>query len=105
MLRFEPLSFISLGLGGYLGFGMGNVSVSTNNVPTDYSYEAYFLSNTDFGLAISGALQIPILPLTDILIDARFLLGLKNRDTTIGNTNRSYNRSNLLILAGLRFGF
>ena len=79
MLRFSPLSLVSVGGGFYYANGLGNVSTSVGGVAgADQTFAQAGLKNSDFGMVLSGRLRLPIMPLVGIIVDARYLLGLTN---------------------------
>lgn len=97
VLRFTAIPIISVGAGFYYGLPMGKVK--TENATGGFSNsEADGVS--DFGTVLSAAFRLPIAPTLGFLIDARYMLGLKDVDTSALSTTK--NRT-IQILAGLNF--
>lgn len=96
-LWFSP--FIVIGAGGYFAKGIGDTSRSgsvggitidaTGSTPED-----------DFGLIGSAGFDLPLAPLTSIVLEARYLLGLKDFD----DSSDSAKLRDLQGLVGIRFG-
>jgi hypothetical protein len=97
MVRFVALPLVSVGAGAYYAQALGDVSLNLNNAngttsdATD-TYSGQGIKKSDFGLVGSVGLKFPILPTLDLLVDARYLLGLVNTDDTGLQTrkNRSF---------------
>jgi len=104
VLRFHPIPFVSIGAGPYIGFAVGDVAIYDTVTATtaDRTYDALGLSKTDVGLIFSGALELTVAPLTALLVDFRYLVGLKNLSSVPGNTTKL---GGFQVLAGLKFGF
>jgi hypothetical protein len=100
LVEFTLLPFLSFGAGPYIGFLVGGLSSTTNNQTTTVSYDTANMSRFDFGLSANAALTLPIHPGMGILVDIRYLLGIKNLENTAGNSLKS---SGFVILAGLTF--
>lgn len=100
VFRFTPLPLISFGLGGYLGLGLGNVHTAVGSVKLDNSYEIAGISKTDLGLLASAAFRLPLAPTFGLLVDARYLMGLKN-SSTVAPTETKFR--DFQLLAGVNF--
>ena len=96
----------SLGVGAYYAKAKGDLTVESVTNSGKSSQKATFasqgLSDSDYGLASSVAISFRLLPLTYLLLDGRYLMGLKNNSTVVGG-DRKYN--DMQLLAGLQFGF
>lgn len=103
LVRIVPLPFISLGLGGYLGFATGSVSQYNESTKTtqEFTYETLNWGKTDFGLAMSVGLDLPVAPATSLLVDMRYLIGLSNLDK---NATKTLKTSGWVAVVGLKFG-
>jgi len=101
VVRFDLLPFLSLGGGFYYSFGLGNVGTRVGNVTTDVTYDAFNLSSSDLGAIVSAALDLTIGPASSLLVDVRYLYGLKNLTNLAGQTFRL---SSFLFLVGVKFG-
>jgi Outer membrane protein beta-barrel domain len=105
VLRLSPAPILSLGVGGYFAEGLGSVSqTATSGGVSQTSTESYSAANwsaTDFGLLGSIRLGAPVAPLVKLFVDGRYVMGLKNLDTTNDTTTHA---KDIQILAGVSFG-
>lgn len=107
LLRMHLGSFFSLGVGAYYARGSGEISGETklSNGATSkqiYTYASRNQTVSDYGALASIALYFHLAPLTQLLLDGRYTIGMKNNNTVAGS-ERKFNDSQFL--AGLRFGF
>ncbi|MGE3260646.1 MAG: outer membrane beta-barrel protein [Bacteriovoracia bacterium] len=97
---------LSLGIGGYYAKYQGDISYEKTDAfgvksITSQSLRAANHSESDYGLVTSLGLYFPLAPLTRIMVDGRYTLGIK--DNNIGAGTTTYN--DLQLLAGIRFSF
>jgi hypothetical protein len=83
IFRLNLLPVISFGLGPYYQFGF------------DSDYSAAGLNTNDYGGVFSIRLKLP-LPVVDILLDARYLLGLSNDNNASNLTSAKFEEFELL---------
>jgi len=106
LLRFHLGRKFSLGFGGYYEVGKGNISQQTTSdagsSTQNLTYASQHQTDSDYGLLGSAQMAFRLTPLTHLIFDARYLMGLKNNSTVAGSS-RKYNDFELL--AGLQFGF
>jgi hypothetical protein len=104
--RFHLGRNFSLGFGGYYAIAKGEVQQETTSAAgaskQSVSYASQNQTESDFGLLGSIQASFRITPLTHLVFDARYLMGLKNNSTVAGG-DRKYN--DLELLAGLQLGF
>ncbi len=104
LLKYQPFSILSLGLGPYFSHGVGSVHsypVSDPSQTTDTAYSFSTFGADDYGMVVSAGLDIRILPLTRWVMDGRYLIGAQNISKMDGTS--IYFRD-LQIITGLRFG-
>ncbi|RZA03738.1 MAG: hypothetical protein EOP11_15915 [Proteobacteria bacterium] len=87
LLRFYLSNYISLGLGGFFEYGVGDAYAGNN------------VNKTNYGALGSLGIYIPVGATTKFVIDGRYGYGLK----TIGGSD--IKTRDIQILAGLRFAF
>jgi hypothetical protein len=97
---------LSVGLGGYYAKYKGDISYESTDAfgqtsVTNKTLSAAGHSASDYGLVTSLGLYIPLAPLTRIILDGRYTIGIKNNNIGAGTT--TYN--DLQLLAGVRFSF
>ena len=96
----------SLGFGGYYAMGKGDITQETTSAAgassQTVSYASQSQTDSDYGLLGSIQAGFRLTPLTHLVFDARYLMGLKN-NSTIAGSDRKYN--DLELLAGLQLGF
>lgn len=85
IIKFQPIDYIGIGIGGYYDMYQGSVSTEVNNggtvtTSTD-TYEASNLSKSDFGIVTQLDLRFPI-GLFFIGADFRYNIGLSNLSTS-----------------------
>lgn len=106
LLRFHLGRFFSFGVGGYYAKAKGDIALATEmNGATSSSsttFAAQNQSDSDYGIATSIALTSRLGPLTHLVLDGRYLIGLKN-DSLAASGNMKFN--DMEVLAGLQFGF
>jgi hypothetical protein len=106
LLRFHLGRTLSFGLGGYYAKAKGDIGLDseTNGVKSSQgvTFASQQQSDSDYGIATSLALTMRLAPLTHLLVDGRYLIGLKNNSLAAGG-DRKYN--DMELLAGLQFGF
>jgi len=98
-----PMGLLSVGAGAYYEIGMGSITDTDNVAGTSgtESYSTAGIKNNDFGLLGTVKVQIPIMPRTRILIDARYLYGLSEMSTA--PSSYSIKDRYLQVFAGLGF--
>jgi hypothetical protein len=103
MVRISPIDFVSVGAGGYYAFAAGDLTARDNVTGLEVStpFDSTNVSKSDVGLILGAALKFPIAPTLSLLADARYLLGLKDLDTTGATTSRT---RDFQFLVGLNFG-
>ena len=89
-------------LGGVLSIGAGGYYASYAGTPVvkDGNGNAFTHGGSDFGLATSLALYVPVAPLVSVLLDGRYNMGAKNNAGDSGDVK--YRDSQLLV--GLQLG-
>ena len=106
LIRFNLGSSLSFGFGGYYAHYQGKIFEETttgnNTTSAEYNYSDKFATTTDYGLATSVALGFTIAPLTKLLFDGRYTMGMKDNDTQ-GTNALKYN--DFQLLSGLQIGF
>jgi hypothetical protein len=101
LVRFTPIPFLSVGAGGYVGLGIGNVSITSGtNASTSTTYQQQFLTQFDWGLVASVQLDLPLSPEWSILADARYQFGLQDMNSTV---NSGTYTGGLMVLAGVKY--
>ncbi|RZA03489.1 MAG: hypothetical protein EOP11_16050 [Proteobacteria bacterium] len=89
LLRFYLSNYISLGLGGFFEYGVGD------------AYNGSDVNKTNYGAMGSLGIYIPVGATTKFVIDGRYGYGLKD----ISDGPFDIKTRDIQILAGLRFGF
>ena len=104
MVRFY-FPFVSFGAGAYYARGIGNVSSSTNGVANpDETYSDAGISQDDYGLTGSIALDIPVAPAISLVADARVLYAIANLSALSSTTpTDSLMLWDFQVLAGIKF--
>lgn len=109
-LRFHLAPSISIGVGGFASSGMGKVKASATFMGTsleqEFSYGDLGQSNLNYGVHGSLGIAIPIGSGTAIILDGRYLMGLKNvllNATEVG-ANAKVAVNDIQALVGVRFG-
>jgi hypothetical protein len=108
LVRWSPLPILSIGAGGYLGFGTGtidsqvNLGNGTSTTPLSSSYSTANFNSTDFGLVFSVAGDLPIGPLVSLFVDARYQLGLVDLNNDLTAT---FKMNAFMVLVGARLNF
>lgn len=106
LLRLHLGRYLSVGAGGYYARSNGGISETTMTGGTSSSQGVSFASqqqsNSDYGAILSAALTMRIAPLTRLLFDGRYLMGLKNDSLASGGSMKF---NDMELLAGLQFGF
>lgn len=104
--RFHLGRNFSLGFGGYYAMGKGNLTQQTTSdagsSTQNVTYASQGQTDSDYGLLGSAQIAFRLTPLTHLVFDGRYLMGLKN-NSTIAGSDRKYNDFELL--AGLQLGF
>ena len=105
LLRFTGFRFISVGVGGYWGYGAGDITLtdhitSANSGVSSYSAESE--SKTDYGALFDARIRIPIGIRLGLVIDGRYLMGVKERET-VTTGGATYKTKMMQVLAGLNF--
>ncbi|MFZ9594878.1 MAG: outer membrane beta-barrel protein [Bdellovibrionia bacterium] len=102
LLRFTPVSFVSLAAGPYYGISS---SISASGViPTELqaaSLGGAYVRNNDYGLMFGGGIRLPLLPLLRLRFDVFYKYGLAN----LSAGSASQYARNVDVWAGLMFGF
>lgn len=104
LMRGYFLGIFSVGLGGYYNYYQGNVkydvvsngvaSASVSNSRTGYR------STSDYGAMAALGVDIPLSPISGLMVDTRYLFGLHNN--AINGSALKFDEWQLLV--GLRFG-
>ena len=84
------IPFLSVGIGPYLGSGLGMVDRTTGTNKRNVSMGSAGISILDLGLISSARLRFPILPIIGITADIRYLLG--THDTANRSDAKTYTR-------------
>lgn len=107
LIRLHLIPFLSFAAGGYYAHSLGDVHVEgtagTTPINQDQTYDVSNLSQNEFGILGSVRLEIPILPLFNIMFDARYLRELKNLNTAANSDTTKLHGTQFL--AGASFGF
>ena len=84
LVRFWPLSFLSVGAGGYFEQGIGDIAITPAlSSTTDYeSYEFEGINRSDFGLIGSVQSKVMLGAGLNWIADLRYVFGLTNVDTS-----------------------
>jgi hypothetical protein len=104
LLKFHVGKVFSLGVGGYYAHHMGNIYLNPVSDKSAISYEGYgtaSISTEDCGFALSLGFAVGLVPRIALVVDARYLLGLKNISLLEGS---GIKMTDYQVLAGLRFG-
>lgn len=104
-LKFLLTRLISFGLGGYFSHALGSISVEPEPGPgttTSLSYSAASLVTDDYGFLTTLGLKIPFMPGGSIVLDARYLIGMRNINLAQGG--KALFLQDVQVLAGVRFG-
>ena len=103
LVRFHLMRYLSIGVGGYVAREQGDVAyTATSGGTTTSGTSAYTNTKTDYGAEASLGLKIPMGMMSSILIDGRYIYGMKDLDPSI---NGKVNTRAFQLLAGLHFGF
>ena len=104
LLRFTALPMFSIGAGGFYSVAMGDPSVSISDPTLQAAVNATASSAVkgNYGLAGSIAFNMPILPTVSVLVDGRYLYGLKNLAASTSTDKET--TTDLQVLAGVTFG-
>lgn len=103
LARFKLGSAVSLGLGGFVESGMGKVKSEVAGISSESSYGDNNLSNLDYGALASLGFRFPMGGGGAFLIDGRYAMGLKNRNTNTAST-ATIKMSDFQALVGIQFG-
>jgi hypothetical protein len=93
LLRFHLLPMISIGLGGYWAYGIGNVNSTdtSGNSLASGSYSTELIKQSDFGLLGSVGLRLPLgTGGVKLLIDGRYAYGLTDFNNGAYTTTAKY---------------
>lgn len=97
MVRFEPFSLTSIGVGGYYSFCMHSfVSGLPLSSLLNLSQSPNYSGKNDFGLLGSVGVRLPITPFFKFRLDALYEFGL----SSLSSGTSSQNSRNLLLLVG-----
>ena len=104
LLRAYLGGILSLGFGGYYSKYQGDLAIKTKNLgittTSSMKYDTAGLTTDDYGFASSLALYLPLAPMTKLLIDGRYNIGVKDNSTAPGEL--IYNDMQLLV--GIQIG-
>lgn len=102
-IRFWPWRFVNIGLGGYLGYGLGNVTSTVAGTTGQLSYTGLGYTRWDWGAAGVLGFQVPLLKLWYVFIDGRMLYGFQNLEVSpVGDSKTSW--LEIAIVGGFRIG-
>jgi hypothetical protein len=102
LLRFNFDPWLSLGVGGYVAFGQGNVSTAANGGTIKQSFDSAGFTSNDAGLTVSLKAKLHFNNDLSLVIDTRYEHGLKNRALTAGD---DFSTRSIQVLAGLGYEF
>lgn len=104
LLRFNALPLLSFAAGGYFAQGIGDTElvgrVGGTQIAVIQSIESASIRKQDYGLLGSVRIELPLAPAIRLLVDGRYLYGLRNVDTSGG----SLKWRDLQLMGGLGFG-
>ena len=107
LVRLHLIPFLSFGVGGYYAHSLGDIQADSTvgGVTTSRSitYDSVNYSQNEFGLLGSVRFEVPILPLLNIMADARYLRDLKNINTASNSITLKLH--GVQVLVGASFGF
>ena len=104
VLRAHLGNILSVGFGGYYAKYRGDVEYryarNTNAPPISGSHYSQGLTDDDYGWLASLAIYAPIAPMTRLVVDGRYVQGVKDNDLTL------YEKTfrDAQILFGIQFG-
>lgn len=101
LVRITALPILSVGIGGYYAQAIGDISGTLNGAEFTQSFSSGNISNSDFGGVASVQLKSSLAPFMSLLLDARYILGLKNISTVSGQDKKM---RDFQALAGISFG-
>ncbi len=101
LLRLHLGRYLSVGGGAYYSRANGGISQTAAGVSQGVSFASQQQSMTDYGGVLSAALTMRLGPLTRLLFDGRYLVGMKNDSLSGGDMKFN----DMELLAGLQFGF
>lgn len=104
LMRGYFLSVFSIGVGGYYNYYQGNVKydvVSNGSASASVSSSRTgYRSTSDYGVMAALGVDIPLSPISGLMVDTRYLFGLHNN--AINGAALKFDEWQLLV--GLRFG-
>jgi hypothetical protein len=106
VFRIYVLPAISIGIGGYYSYGIGNIGVSTAGSSSTLPYGTGSLSNGDYGFLASLGIKIPLGgSWLSLIADGRYLYGLSNvNQQTVPPFPKAINLQDFQVLVGIRLG-
>lgn len=104
LLRFTAAPMVSVGAGGYYAMNTGDLETTpAGGTTTTQPLENTNIGGSDLGLVGSVGVNFSLAPMVSFLVDARYLLGLKDWDER-GGADVAKTRQ-LQVLAGVSVGF
>jgi opacity protein-like surface antigen len=81
LLRVSPIEMLTFGLGGYFAYGIGETSITVNDVTItdDIDDDA----QTDYGLTVALGAKFPLSDQIGIFLEGRYNMGLKDMDNSV----------------------
>lgn len=105
VFRFWFGKAFSLGIGGYMSYGMGDIiSETSTGTTTTTSYEAAGYKKMDYGIVASMGTHLPLSNSVGLVFDGRYVYGLANGNDTATSSTITLQYSGIELFAGLRFG-
>ncbi len=106
LLKFTGLPLAEFGAGLYYEKSPSNVTISnsTNTVLLangDFDQSSTYETG-DMGIKLDARLKLPLMPLTSILVDASYKMGLKDLDKASSDTSKT---KSYALLVGAAIGF
>ena len=94
-------NIVNVGLGGYVGMGIGDISQSAGGVSGTTTYALAGLKTLDYGALGSVGFDIPMGSSAGIFVEGRYAYGLANASDVAGVTGKF---NDMRAVAGFRFG-
>jgi hypothetical protein len=102
LLRVHPISYFSVGVGGYYSSSFGDLSTETGSNSTSIAYTSAGVNRPDAGLIASLRGQYPIADQIQAVLDVRGLLGLVNQNS-IQDDNNSFKTRGIQAMLGVTY--
>lgn len=87
LVRVHPISYFSVGVGGYYSSSFGDISVDDGTVSTSVPYTSVGINRPDAGLLASIRGQYPVADQIQAVLDIRGILGLVNQNASQDDNN------------------